>query len=103
MVPAPHGTGKRAVALLYDHDKGNAPQVVASGSNLVADKIIATAAEAGVYIKEDRDLVELLSKIPVGAEIPAELYQTIAEVLAFVYAVNSAYKTKVSPLPKGKE
>ena len=89
-----HESGKRAVALLYDAKKTVAPKVVASGSNLVAEKIIATAAEAGVHIKEDRDLVELLSKIPVGAEIPVELYQTIAEVLAFVYSVNNKYKMK---------
>ena len=84
----------KAVALLYDPKRGTAPKVVASGSNLVAEKIIATAIEAGIHIKEDRDLVELLAKIPVGQEIPAELYQTIAEVLAFVYAINSKYKEK---------
>ncbi len=86
---------KKAVALLYDKQKSSAPKVVASGSSLVAEKIIATAIEAGVHIKEDRDLVELLAKIPVGEEIPAELYQTIAEVLAFVYSVNSVYKEKM--------
>ena len=91
---------KKAVALLYDQKKGAAPKVVASGANLVAEKIIATAIEAGVHIKEDRDLVELLAKIPVGQEIPAELYQTIAEVLAFVYAINSKYKEKLGPSGK---
>jgi flagellar biosynthesis protein len=94
-------SGKKAVALLYDAKKTAAPKVIASGSNLVAEKIIAAAAEAGVHIKEDRDLVELLSKIPVGTEIPVELYQTIAEVLAFVYSVNSKYKTKSDGTVKG--
>jgi len=86
---------KKAVALLYDQKKSVAPKIVASGSNIVAEKIIATAMEAGVHIKEDRNLVELLAKIPVGEEIPAELYQTIAEVLAFVYSVNNKYKEKL--------
>jgi flagellar biosynthesis protein len=94
--------GKRAVALLYDQKKTAAPKIVASGSNLIAEKIIATAAEAGVHIREDRDLVELLSKIPIGEEIPVELYQTIAEVLAFVYAVNNTYKMKADVSAKGK-
>jgi flagellar biosynthesis protein len=94
-------TRKKAVALLYDQKKSSAPKVVASGSNLVAEKIIATAIEAGVHIKEDRDLVELLAKIPVGEEIPAELYQTIAEVLAFVYAINSKYKEKLETSGQG--
>jgi len=93
---------KKAVALLYDQQKSTAPKVVASGSSLVAEKIIATAMEAGVYIKEDRDLVELLAKIPVGEEIPAELYQTIAEVLAFVYSVNSVYKEKSGTAGAGR-
>lgn len=95
-------TTKKAVALLYDQQKSSAPRVVASGSSLVAEKIIATAIEAGVHIKEDRDLVELLAKIPVGEEIPAELYQTIAEVLAFVYSVNSVYKEKLSVAGKNR-
>jgi flagellar biosynthesis protein len=82
---------KRAVALLYEQGKSSAPRVVATGSNLVAEKIIATAREAGVHIKEDNELVELLAKIPLGEEIPEELYQTIAEVLAFVYSVNEKY------------
>jgi Uncharacterized homolog of the cytoplasmic domain of flagellar protein FhlB len=84
---------KRAIALLYDPQKGDAPKVVASGANLIAEKIIAAAAAAGVHIKNDPDLVELLAKIPVGGEIPADLYQTIAEVLVFVYSVNNRYKT----------
>jgi len=45
-------------------------------------------------------LVELLSKIPVGEEIPAELYQTIEKDLAFVYSVNSKYKMKISQAVK---
>lgn len=93
---------KKAVALLYDQKKTAAPRVVASGSNLIAEKIIATAIEAGVHIKEDRDLVELLAKVPVGEEIPPELYQTIAEVLAFVYAINNKYKEKLGISNKGK-
>ena len=88
---------RKAVALLYDKTKGTAPKVVASGSNLTAERIIATALEAGVHIKEDPDLVELLAKIPVNEEIPAELYQTIAELLAFVYAVNDKFKQKLTP------
>ncbi|HEB49838.1 MAG TPA: flagellar biosynthesis protein FlhB [Desulfobulbus sp.] len=84
----------RAIALTYDEKRGSAPQVVASGTGLIAEKIIETAREAGVFIREDPDLVELLAKVPVGEEIPAELYQTIAEILAFVYSVNEKFKKK---------
>lgn len=85
----------KAVAIVYDEKESVAPRVVASGKGVVAEKIIATAREAGVHIKEDPDLVEILAKIPLGNEIPVELYQTIAEVLAFVYQVNNKFKQKL--------
>ena len=86
----------KAVAILYDEKKGPAPKVIASGQGIIAQKIIATAEEAGIHIQEDPDLVELLAKVPLGDEIPVELYQTVAEVLAFVYQVNNKYKEKIS-------
>jgi flagellar biosynthesis protein len=89
-------TISKAVAILYDENKGAAPQVVASGQGIIAQKIIATAEEAGIHIQEDPDLVELLAKVPLGDEIPVELYQTVAEVLAFVYQVNNKFKEKTS-------
>jgi len=85
----------KAVALIYDGKEALAPRVVASGKGLVAEKIIATAREAGVFIKEDPNLVEILAKIPLGNEIPLELYQTVADVLAFVYQVNNKFKEKL--------
>ncbi|MBP8815343.1 MAG: flagellar biosynthesis protein FlhB [Desulfobulbaceae bacterium] len=89
---------KKAVALLYDRTTGAAPKVVASGTNLTAERILAAAREAGVHISEDPDLVELLARVPVGAPIPAELYQTVAQLLAFVYAVNARFKEKLGPM-----
>ncbi|MEK6202223.1 MAG: EscU/YscU/HrcU family type III secretion system export apparatus switch protein [Desulfobulbaceae bacterium] len=84
-------------AIIYDADKGSAPRIAASGKGEIARKIIETAREAGVYIQEDPDLVELLAKIPLGQEIPTELYRTVAEVevLAFVYKVNEQFKNKL--------
>ncbi len=86
---------KKAVALRYDEDKATAPQVLAGGSGLVAETIIQRAEEAGIHIRKDPDLIELLATVPVGEEIPPELYQTIAEVLAFVYSVNDRFKKKL--------
>ena len=88
----------KAVAILYDENKSTAPQVVASGQGVIAEKIIATAEEAGVHVQEDPDLVELLAKVPLGDEIPVELYQTVAEVLAFVYQVNKKFKKNTSTI-----
>ena len=79
---------KKAVALLYDRQKGDAPVVAASGEGEVARKILAVAQDAGIPIQEDPDLVEVLAKVPLGDEIPVELYQAVAEILAFVYSLN---------------
>jgi len=85
-----------AIAILYNENESAAPKVVASGKGIIAKKIIATAKEAGIHIQKDADLVELLSKVQVGEEIPTELYQTVAEVLAFVYQINEKFKEKMS-------
>ena len=85
----------KAVALLYDKEKSDAPKVIASGKGIIAQKIIETAREAGIHIQEDPNLVEILSKVPVGDDIPIELYQTIAEILSFVYQVNDTFKQKI--------
>ena len=78
----------RAVALRYDKEKENAPRIVAKGSGLLAEKIIEVAREHGVAVYEDKELIELLSRIELYQVIPVELYQVIAEVLAFVYRLN---------------
>ncbi|KJR96345.1 MAG: flagellar biosynthesis protein FlhB [Desulfobulbaceae bacterium BRH_c16a] len=85
----------KAVAIVYDEKESAAPKVVASGKGTIAEKIIATAKEAGIHIQEDANLVEILSKVPLGEEIPVELYQTVAEILAFVYQVNEKFKDKL--------
>ena len=85
----------KAVAILYNENDSAAPKIVASGKGVIAEKIIATARDAGIHIQEDANLVELLSKVDVGEEIPTELYQTVAEVLAFVYKINEKFKEKL--------
>lgn len=83
---------EKAVALLYDRERGGAPQVVAGGRGEIAARIVETARLAGVQVVEDPDLLEVLARVPVGEEIPVELYQAVAEVLAFVYRVNGRWK-----------
>jgi len=79
---------KKAVALKYNPDKGSAPHVSAKGSGLIAEQIISLAQAEGIPVKDDPDLVELLSKLDLSEEIPAELYVVVAELLAFVYKMN---------------
>ncbi|MFP4572410.1 MAG: EscU/YscU/HrcU family type III secretion system export apparatus switch protein [Desulfobacterales bacterium] len=81
---------KKAIALRYDREKHDAPVIAASGRGEVAERILETAREAEIPIREDPDLAEVLSKVPTGDEIPVELYQAVAEILAFVYGLNKA-------------
>jgi FlhB-like protein len=78
----------RAVALRYEHQKDDAPRVVAKGRGEIAKKIVQIARDHGVTIYEDDELVQVLSRLDLDQMIPPELYQAIAEVLAFVYRLN---------------
>lgn len=82
-------TKKSALAVHYDKVKDNAPRVVAKGKGSIADKIIELAEQNNIPIHEDPDLIEVLSKLDLGQEIPPELYKLIAEVLVYVYRSNN--------------
>lgn len=74
-----------AVALKYDREVADAPYVVAKGQDFLAQKIKDEAKEAGVEIVENKPLARMLyHNVDIGGMIPPELYQAVAEVLAFV-------------------
>lgn len=79
---------KKAVALRYDAGTDKAPRVSAKGQGIVAEKIIQLARENGIPVKDDPDLVEILSGLELEAEIPPSVYVVVAELLAFAYSVN---------------
>ncbi|MEW6763092.1 MAG: EscU/YscU/HrcU family type III secretion system export apparatus switch protein [Pseudomonadota bacterium] len=86
-----------AVALAYG--KGDpAPKVVAKGQGLVAEQIMLRAKEAGVFVHESKELVQLLMGVDLDREIPPALYRAIAELLAWLYHIESAQK-QGAPLP----
>ncbi len=87
---SPRSRKKKAVALRYDQKKDQAPKVTAKGEGLLADKIIELARRAGVPVKENQDLAEILSCLELNAEIPPETYVIVAEILAWVYQVNKS-------------
>jgi flagellar biosynthesis protein FlhB len=74
-----------AVALRYDRDGDGAPVVVARGERLLAERIKAAAREAGVPIFRDVTLARSLRDLAEGQEIPAALYEAVAEILRVVY------------------
>lgn len=75
-----------AIALFFDGV--NTPWVSATGSGPVGDQIIQLAQEHDIPIHEDACLAGALSQIPLGDDIPRELYLAVAEVLAFVYYID---------------
>lgn len=79
---------KKAVALKYRPADGDAPRVTARGTGVVAERIIELAREHGIPVKDDPDLVEVLSRLDLNEAIPPELYVVVAELLAFVYRLN---------------
>ena len=78
---------RRAVALAY-HERDSAPKVAAKGYGPIADEIIRRAQEAGVYVHESRELVQLLMQVDLDAHIPPNLYRVIAILLAWIYRVE---------------
>jgi flagellar biosynthesis protein len=81
-----------AVALEYTPPDYAAPRVTARGRGELADRIISAARQAGVPIREDRDLVELLLQLDMNECIPPELYRAVAEILVFIYGLNEQWK-----------
>lgn len=79
---------KRAVALRYDPAQGDAPRVVAKGTGRTAEQIIALAAKNGVPVRTDPALVGVLARLNLDQEIPPQVYQAVAAILAFLHRVN---------------
>lgn len=81
---------KKAVALRYRPARDTAPRVMAKGQGYIADKIIELAREHRIPMEENPDLVEILSKVDLFAEIPPDVYAAVAQILGFVYRLKGA-------------
>lgn len=74
---------KKAAALRYEQGY-DAPIVTAAGMGLVADKILEIAKANDVPIVEDKELIDLFDNVEIGEAIPAELYDAVAKIIAFI-------------------
>ncbi|GMU94940.1 flagellar biosynthesis protein FlhB [Ignavibacterium album] len=82
-----------AVALKYDMTKDSAPEVIAKGVDLLAQRIKKVAAEHNIPLHEDRELARALYKMcDVGDKIPPSLFKAVAQVLAYVYNLKKKKK-----------
>ena len=80
---------KRKTAIALAYQAGNtAPSVVAKGRGLIAQAIIERAREHGVFVHESEDLVGILMQVELDENIPPQLYQAVAELLAWIYRLE---------------
>ncbi len=86
-----------AVALAYQTGEA-APQVVAKGKGLIAEEIIARARQNGIFVHESKELVSLLMQVDLDQRIPPELYRAVAELLAWIYRVESGETDTAPPI-----
>ena len=78
-----------AVAVKYDKEISDAPYVLAKGQDLIAQNIKDIASEEEITIVENKPLARsLYAEVEIGQVIPQDLYQAVAEVLAYVYGLN---------------
>jgi flagellar biosynthesis protein len=82
-----------AVALKYDGK--NAPKITAKGTGITAEQILAIAEQHNIPLQTEPELARILAQVPLGEEIPRELYLAVAEVIAFAYMLSG--KTPNNP------
>lgn len=75
-----------AVALKYDGQR--APKVTAKGEGITAEQILEIAEKHGIPMQNQSDLARILAQVPLGEEIPQELYVAVAEVISFAYFLS---------------
>lgn len=78
----------KAVAITYDEQGNKAPKVVAKGTGIIAGNIIKQAKEHGIPVYQNKTLTGMLMAVELDREIPPELYQAVAEVLAYIYRLD---------------
>lgn len=84
---------KKAAALKYETSY-EAPIVTAAGMGKIADKIVEEADKNDVAVVENEEMANLLTKVDVGDAIPYELYDVVANIIAYVMDVDGTHKMR---------
>jgi flagellar biosynthesis protein len=82
---------KKGIALEYN---GKIPKILAIAKGKLFKDLLYIAKKNNITIYEDTNLVEVLSKLDVGEEIPEDMYHAISGILAYCYNVNENFKQK---------
>ena len=83
-----------AIAIKYDKEKDNAPRVIAKGVRVRAEQLKQIAKDYNIPLLRNVALANALYRVEVGEEVPEELYDAVAEVLNFVYALRQEQTPK---------
>lgn len=83
---------KYAAALKYDIDSDEAPKLLAKGKGYVAEKMIEVARASDTSVYKDERLAKQLQNLEAGDQIPADLYEVVAEVLIFIARMDRGYR-----------
>jgi len=83
-----------AIAIKYDREKDNAPRVIAKGLRLKAEKLREIAKQFNIPVMRNVALANALYRVEVGQEVPEELYDAVAEVLNFVFALKQEHEAR---------
>jgi len=82
---------KQAAAIRYNPDQGNAPVLTARGEGHMAEKILEIAREENIPVIEDPVFTGQLMAMEPGSELPEELYEAAARIIAFVWRMREEY------------
>lgn len=77
-----------AVAIQSRDGKNVPPTITAAGRGKIAEQILQLAYDAGINVREDKDLVEILAKIELDSPIPSDAFMAVAVVLSYVFKAN---------------
>lgn len=83
---------KKAIALRYIPDEDSAPKVLAKGKGYVAERIIKTAEDAKINVVENKEVAESLFNVEIASEIPSDMFEAVAGILAFVYQLDREFE-----------
>lgn len=86
---------EKAVALKYSNEE-TSPRVIAKGEGIIATNIIEKGIDEKVAVYEDKELVDKLIELDIDDEIPEELYEAVAEIIFYVYSLDSEKRKMIS-------
>ena len=88
---------QRAIALRYDPNKDIAPKLLAKGAGIIAEKILENAIDYEIPVHQDAALVNDLTRMDLGENIPKELYDVVAQILIFISDLDRQESRKSLP------